>query len=230
MANRWGNNGNSDRLYFLGSKITTDSDHEFKRCLLLRRKAVKNLDSVLKGRDITLTTKVHIVKAMGFLVVMYRCESMTIKIPEHRRIDSFELVVLEKTLESPREIKPANPKANQLWMYFGRTDDEADAPILWPHDVKNGLIGKYPDFRKYWRLEKGMTDDEMVEWHHWLSGHEFEQILVDGEGQRSLGCCSLCGHKKSNTTEGLNNSIYSFWWRRKLRLRKAKKLAQGHSS
>ena len=83
MANKWGNNGNSDRLYFLGSKITTDGDysHEFKRCLLLRKKAVKNLGSILKGGDITLLTKVHIVKAMFFLVVMYRCESMTIKIP-----------------------------------------------------------------------------------------------------------------------------------------------------
>jgi len=113
MANRWGNNGSSERLYFLGLQITADGDcsHEIKRCLLLRRKATTK--SILKSRDITLPTKVHIVKAMVFPVVMYGCESWTIKKAEHRRIDA---VVLEKTLESPldcREIKPVHPKGNQ---------------------------------------------------------------------------------------------------------------------
>ena len=93
MANRWGNNGNSDRLYFWGSKITVDGDcsHEIKRCLLLRRKAMINLDSILKSRDITLPTKVHLIKSMVFPVVMYGCESWTIKEAECQRIDAFEL-------------------------------------------------------------------------------------------------------------------------------------------
>ena len=93
MANRWGNNGNSERLYFGGLQNHADGDcsHETKRCLLLRRKAVTNLDSILKSRDITLLTKVHLVKAMGFPIVMYGCESWIIKKPEHQRIDAFEL-------------------------------------------------------------------------------------------------------------------------------------------
>ena len=93
MANRWGNNGNSERLYFGGSKITADSDcsHEIKRSLLLGRKAMTNLDSILKSRDVTLPTKIHLVKAMVFPVVMYGCESWTIKKAEHQRVDAFEL-------------------------------------------------------------------------------------------------------------------------------------------
>ena len=113
-----GNNGNSGKLYFLGSKITADGDcsHEIKRHLLLGRKAMNNLDSILKSRDFTLLTKVHLVKAMVFPVVMYGCENWTIKKTEHQRIDAFELWVLEKTLESPldyKEIQPVNPKGNQ---------------------------------------------------------------------------------------------------------------------
>ena len=117
MANRWENNGNSDRLFILGgSKITADGDcsHEIQRHLLLGRKAMTNLDSILKSRDITLQTKVCLVKAMGFPVVMYGCEYWTIKKAECQRTDTF--VVLEKTLESPldsKEIKPGNPKGNQ---------------------------------------------------------------------------------------------------------------------
>ena len=97
MSNRWGNNGNSERLYFFGSKITADGDcnHEIKRCLLLERKAMTNLDSILKSRDITLPTKVRLVKTMVFPIIMYRCESWTIKEAEHQRIDAFELCVGE---------------------------------------------------------------------------------------------------------------------------------------
>ena len=93
MANRWGNNGNSVRLYFLGPKITADGDcsHETKRCLLLGRKVITNLDSTLKSRDITLPTKVHLIKAMVFSVVMYGCEIWTLQKAEHQRIDAFEL-------------------------------------------------------------------------------------------------------------------------------------------
>ena len=162
---------------FGGSKITADGDCslEIKQCLLLGRKAMTNLDSILKSRDITLPTKVHLLKAMVFPVVMYGCESWRRKKPECWRIDAFEL---EKALESPldgKEIKPVYPKGNQSRIFIGRTDAEAETPILWPPDVKNWLIGKDPDAEKGWRWEvKGMTEDEMVGWHHRHNGHEFE--------------------------------------------------------
>ena len=121
----------------------------------------------------------------------------------------FWTVVLEKTLESPldcKEIQPVNPKGNQSWIFIGRTDAEAEAPILWPPDVKSWLIWKDPDDEKDWRQEeKGTTEDEIVGWHHQLNGHEFEQALGDAEGQGSLACCSPCGHKESDRTEWLNN-------------------------
>ena len=112
-------------------------------------------------------------------------------------------LVLEKTLESPldcKDIQPVHPKGNQFWKIIGRTD-EAETPILWPPDAKNRLTGKDPDAGKDWRWEKGMTQDEMVGWHHWLNGCKFEQSTGDGEGQGSLVCCSPCGHKKLDTTE-----------------------------
>ena len=109
-----------------------------------------------------------------------------------------------KTLESPldyKEIKPVNPKRNQPWKCIGRTDAEAEAPILWPPDVKNWLIGKDPDAGKdRGQEEKGMTEDEMVGWHHWFNGHEFEQTMGDSEGQGNLACCSSWSHKELNTT------------------------------
>ena len=158
--------------FCLGSKISADGDcsHEIKRCLLLGRKATTNLDSILKSRDITLPTKVCVVKAMVFPVVMYGCESWTIK--------KAECLMLKKTLESPldcKETQPVNPKGNQSWIFIGRTDIEAETPILWPPDAKNWLIGKDPDAGKDWRQEeKGTTEDEMVGWHHQHNGHEFE--------------------------------------------------------
>ena len=138
---------------FLGSKITSDGDcsHEIKRHLLLRSKAMTNLDGILKSRDITLLTKVHIIKAMVFPVVAYGCECWTIKQAECQRIDAFKLV-LEKTLESPldcKEIKLINPKENQLWIIIGRTDAKVKTPILWPPDAKSQLIGKDLDVRKH---------------------------------------------------------------------------------
>ena len=116
----------------------------------------------------------------------------------------FWTVMLQKTLESPlEEIQPVNPKGNQSWIFTGRTDTEAEAPILWPLDVKNWLIGKDPDAGKDWRLEeKGMTEDEMIRWHHRHDGHEFDQALEVGQG--SLVCCSPSGSKESNMTEWLN--------------------------
>ena len=134
-------------------------------------------DSILKSRDITLSTKVHLVKAMVFPVVTYGCESWTIKKAECRRIKlSLWTVVLEKTLESPldsKEIQPVHPKGNQSWVFIGRSDVEAETPIFWPPDVKSWLIWKDPDAGKDWGQEKGMTEDEMIGWHHWLDGHEF---------------------------------------------------------
>ena len=120
----------------------------------------------------------------------------------------FRTVVLEKTLESPlesKEIKPVNPKGNQSSIFIGRTNAKAEAPILWPPDVKNWLIWKDPDSGKDWRHEeKGMTEDEMVGWHHQLDGHEFEQAPGVGDGQGSLACCSSWGHKELDMTEWLN--------------------------
>ena len=138
---------------FLGSKITADGDcsHEIKTLLLLGRKAMTNLDSILKSRDITLPTKVCIFKAMVFPVVTYRCESWTIKKAEHQRIDGFELWCWRRLFESPldcKEIKPVNPKGNQSWVFIGRTDAEAETPILWSPDVKRQLIRKDPDAGK----------------------------------------------------------------------------------
>ena len=128
----------------------------------------------------------------------------------------FWTVVLQKTPESSldcKEIKPVNLKGNQSWILIGRLgrpDAEAEAPVLWPPDAnsleKAQLIRKVPDAGKHWRLkEKGMTEDEMAGWHHWLNGHELEQTPGVGDGQGSLVCCSLVGHKESNTAERLNN-------------------------
>ena len=194
---------------FLGSKITADGDckHEIKRCLLLRRKVMTNLDSILKSRDITLPTNVCLVKAIVFPVVMYGCESWSIKKAEHRRIDAFELW-LEKTLDSPldcKEIQPVHPKGDQSWVFTGRTDVEAETLILWPPDATSWLIWKDPDAGKDWgQEEKRKTEDEMVGWHHQLNGHEFGWTPGVGDGQGGLACCGSWGHKESVTTEQLN--------------------------
>ena len=116
--------------------------------------------------------------------------------------------MLEKSLESPldcKEIKSVNPKGNQSWLFIERADAEAETPILWPPDVKNWLIGKDPNAGKDWRgEEKGLTEDEMVGWHHWLDGHKFEQAPGVGDGQGSLVCCNLWCCKELDTTEWLN--------------------------
>ena len=139
--------------------------------------------------------------------VWYRCENWTIKKAECRKNWCFWTVMLEKILESPfdcKEIQPINPKGNQSWIFIGRTDAEAETPILWPPDVKNRLIGKAPDAGKDWRQEeKGTTKDEMVGWHHRLDGHEFEQALGIGDGQGSLLYCIPRGCKESDMTEPL---------------------------
>ena len=166
MANRWKNNGNSDRLFSWAPKITADGDcsHEIKRCLLLGRKAMTNIDSILKSRDITMPTKVHLVKAMVFPVAMYGCESWTIKKAEHWRTDTPELWCWRKdSWESPglQEIKQVNPKVNQPWIFTGRADAEAEASILGPPDAKSQLIRKDPDARKD---EDGRRGRQRLRW------------------------------------------------------------------
>ena len=165
---------------FLGSKITADGDcsYEIKECLLFGRKVMTNLDSILKSRNITLLTKVCLVKAMlssRSHVWMWELDYKESWVPKNW---CFWTVVLEKTLDSPlvcKEIQPVYPKGNQSWIFIGRTDAEAEAPILCPPDEKNWLTGKDPDAGQDWRQEeKGMTEDEMFGWHHWLYGPEFE--------------------------------------------------------
>ena len=144
-----------------------------------------------------------LVKAMAFPVVMYGYESGTIKKAECQRIDGFKLWCwrrLERPLDS-KEIKPVHPKRNQPWIFIGRTDAEAEAPILWPSDTKSRLIRKDSDGGKDWRQkEKGMTEDEMVGGHHRLDRHDFEQTPGVTEGQGSLPCCSWWGRRESDTT------------------------------
>ena len=150
------------------------------RRLLIGRKGMTNLDSILKSRDITLLMKVHLVKAMVFPVVRYVCWELDHKEGWTLKHWCFWAVVLEETLESPldcKEIKPVNTKGNQHWILIGRVDTENEAPILWPPDVKSWLIRQDPDAGKYLgQEEKGVTEDEMGGWHYWLNGHEFEQI------------------------------------------------------
>ena len=167
------------------------------------------LDSILKSRDITLPTKVRLVKAMVF--------------PSHSHVWMWDLdykeswalknwcfwiVVLEKTLESPldfREVQPIHSKGNQSWIFIGRTDVEAETPVLWASLAKNWLIGKDSDSGKDWgQEEKGTTEDKVVEWHHWLDGHELEQALGVSDGQWSLVYCSPWGCKVLDMTEWLN--------------------------
>ena len=148
---------------------------KLKERLLLGRKAVTNLDSILKSRAITLLTKVHLVKALAFPVVMCGCESWTIKKTDHWRIDAFGLWCWRRLLRVPwtaRRSNQSNPKGSKSWIFIRRTDAEAEAPILWPPDVKNRLIGKDPDPGKdCGQEEKGTTEDETVGWHHGQNGH-----------------------------------------------------------
>ena len=199
----WQTDGETVRDFIFGSSKTTadgDCSHEIKRHLLLGRKAMTKLDSILRSRDIAWPTKVRLVKATLFPVVMYGCESWTIKKAEHQRINAFELWCW-MTLESPldcKESQPVHPKEDLSWVFIGRTDAEAETPILWPPDAKHWLIGKDPDAGKDWRQQKRAAEDEMVGWHHYLNGHEFEQTLGDSGGQRSQVCCSPCGGKESD--------------------------------
>ena len=185
MAKRW---GNSDRLCLGGGgcKITAvgDCSHEIKRCSLFGRKTMTNLDSILKSRDISLPTKVRLVKAMVFPVVMYGCESWTIKKSWVPKNWHFWTVVLK-----------IQPKVNQPWIFIGRTDWclswNSNTLSTWCEEL---TLWKVPDARKNWRQEeKGTTENEMVGWHHQFYGHEFEQAPGVGDGQGSLACCNPWG-------------------------------------
>ena len=144
---------------------------------------------------------------MVFPVAMYGCESYTIKKAKNQKLILLNCGVGEDSWESlGLQGEPTiHPKENQSWILIGRTDAEAEAPILWPPDAKNWLIWKEPDDRKDWRQEeKGMTEDEMVGWHHWLDGHESEWTLGVGDGQGGLACCDSWGCKESDMPEWLN--------------------------
>ena len=166
--------------YFIwgGTKITVNGDcsHEIKRRLLLGRKAMTNLDSILKSRDITLPTKVHLVKAMVFSSSLVWMWELDYKESWALKNWCFWSVVLDKTLESPldcKEIQLVHPK-DQSWVFIGRIDAEAETPILWPPHAKSWLFGKDPDAgRDRGQEKKGTTEDELSGWHHQLDGHEF---------------------------------------------------------
>ena len=168
------------------------------------------LNSILKSRDIALPTKVHS-QSYGFSRSHVRMWELDYKESWTPKNWCFWTLVLKKTLESPldcKEIKPVHPKGNQSWIFIGRTDAEAEAPVLWLPDAKNWLIGKDPDAGRDWRQEeKGTTEDEMMGWHHRLNEHEFEQALGVGDGQGSLACCTPWGGKESYMTKQLNGSI-----------------------
>ena len=194
---------------FLHSKITADGDcsHEIKRRLLLGRKLKTNLDSILKSRDITLPTKVHLVKAMVFPVVMYGCESWTVKKAECWRNDAFELCCWRRLLRVPWTAR----RSNQSILKKISPGCSLEGlmlrlkPILWSPHVKSWLIGKDSDAGRDWgQEEKGMTEDEMAWWHHQLNGHEFGWTPGVDDGQGGLACCDSWGHKKLDMTERLN--------------------------
>ena len=178
-----------------------------------------NLDSILTSRDITLPTKVSLVKAMVFPIVMYGCESWTVKKAEHWRIDAFELWCWRR-LDSPldcKEIQPVHSEGDQPWVFFGRKDAKAESPVLWPPHAKSWLIGKDSDAGRDWgQEEKGRTEDEMAGWHHQLDGREFQWTLEVGDGQGGLVCCDSWGHKEPDTTERLNwtelDAVAAYWF------------------
>ena len=197
-------------LFFGGSKITADGDcsHEIKRRLLLGRKVMTNLDSIFKSIDIALPTKFHRVKAMVFPVVMYGCESWTVKKAEWWRIDAFELWCWRRLLRVPWTARRSNQSILKKispgysldgimlklkLQYFGYLMRRVDS------------LEKNSDAGRDWRQEeKVMTEDEMAGWNYWLNGHEFERTLGVGDGQGGLACCDSWGSKESDTTEGLN--------------------------
>ena len=190
---------------FLGSKITADGDcsHKIKALAPWRKSCDKSRQHIRKQR--------HHFAGKGPCSQSYGFSSSHVWMWELDHKEGwvmgnwwFWIVVLEKTLKSPlgsKEIKAVNPKGNKPWIFIGRTDAEAEALIVWPPDAKSQLIRKDPNAGKDWgQEEKGVTEDKIVGWHHWLNEHEFEQTPGDSEGQGSLACCSLWGRKELDIT------------------------------
>ena len=205
--------------FILGcSKITADSNCslEMRTCLLLGRKAMTNQDSILKSRDITLLTKVHITKTIVVPIVMYGCDIWTIKKAKHWRIDAFELWCWRRLFRVTWTMRRSNQsilKEINLEYSLEGLMLMRRALILWQPDEKSWLTGKDPDVGKDWGQEEKGTTDEMVGWHHWFSGHEFEQTQKDSGGQRQLACYSPWGRKESDMTWWLNNNkTKSYVW------------------
>ena len=198
---------------FLVSKITEDSDcsHETRRQLLLGRKMVTNLDSLLISRDITLMTKVH---SQGYHCLSGHVRLRELDCKEGRIPKNWYLrtVVLEKTPESPlnsKKIKSVNLKGDKPWTFTGRTDNEAEPPVLWSSDVNRQLIGKVPNAGKDGAQKKRASEDEIAGRHHRCNEYELGQTPGDGEGHGGLVCCSLWGNKESDTTGWLNKLIFT---------------------
>ena len=205
MANRKGKSGSSNRFSFLGLQTHCRWWLQLwnSRCLLLKRKAMTNLDSVLKTRGITLSKKGLYSQSYGFSSSHGWMLELDSKEGWALKNWCFQTVVLEKTLKSPLDnkvIKPVNPKGKQFRIFTGRTDAKAEAPVLWSLDVKCQFFGKDPDAGKDWRQENRAAGNEIVEWYHWLNGHESEQFPGNCEGQGSMVSCNSWGHKKSDTT------------------------------
>ena len=198
MANRDGKKWKQWQILFswASKSLQTVTADRKLRHLLLVRIAMTNLDSVLKSRHITLPTKVRTVKAMVFPIVMYVCDSWTIKKAEGRRINAFKLWCWRRLLRVPWTTRWSNQLIlkDQSWIFIGRID--AEAPILWSPDKNSQLIGKDPDAGKDWgQEEKGATEDEMVGWYYWLNGHEFQQNQEDVKDKEAW-CAAVPGIKR----------------------------------
>ena len=209
MANRWGNNGNNDRLYlfFFTPKSLQMVTAAMKLGTIFGKKAMTNLNSTLKNRDITLLTKAHLVKAMVFPAIMYGCESWPIKKAECWRIDAFELWCWKRLLRVPWTARRSNQSIlkesvlnihGNYWCWSWNSNTVATC-------CQERTHWKKPDAGKDWRWEeKGMTENEIVGWNHRLDGNKFEEASGVGDGQGSLMCFSPWGRKESDTTERLN--------------------------
>ena len=212
MASRWGNNGNSGRFYFLRLQNHCGSWFQpwYEKTLTPWKKSHGKPRQHIKKQRHYFSKKGPYVQSYGFSFSHVWMLELDHEESWARKNSCFWIVVPKKTFESPldcKETQPVHPKGIQSWVLIGRTDVEAETPVLWPPDVKSWLIWKDPDVGKDWgQEEKGTTEDEMVGWHHRLNGHEFELAPGDSERQGRLGCCSPGGCKELDKTERLNSN------------------------